>query len=110
MQKLVREMGQAHSTFKGGVDAQIDSPILEGANQEKFKAPQEDLGGFIQQVAASVRSVENKPRGLEGNKPNMQQRLLNTMPFKKPNIGPSSRRPPNKANVPLNGSPCKPHL
>jgi len=65
LQKLVRDVGSAHVTFKASVDAQIDSPIREGANQELFKTLQEDIAGFIQQVAASVQSVEDKARVLE---------------------------------------------
>jgi energy-coupling factor transporter ATP-binding protein EcfA2 len=67
LQKLVRDIGSAHSTFKAGVDAQIDSPIREGANQELFKALREDIARLIQHVTASVQSVEDKARGLERN-------------------------------------------
>jgi hypothetical protein len=67
LQKLVRDIGLAHSTFKAGVDAQIDSAIREGANQELFNALQEEIVRFIQHVSASVQSVEDKARGLEGN-------------------------------------------
>jgi len=67
LQKLARDIGSAHSTFKAGVDAQIDSTICEGANQELFKALQEDIARFIQHVAASVQSVEDKARGVERN-------------------------------------------
>ena len=67
LQKLVRDIGTAHSTFKAGVDAQIDSPIREGANQELLKALQEDIARFVQHVAASVQSIEDKARGLERN-------------------------------------------
>jgi hypothetical protein len=67
LQKLVRDLASAHSTFKAGVDAQIDNPIREGANQEFFKALQENVARFIQHVAASVQSVEDKARELERN-------------------------------------------
>lgn len=67
LQKLTRDMGSAHSTFQAGVDAQIDSPIREGTNQEVFKALQEDIARFIQHVSTSIQSVENKARDLERN-------------------------------------------
>jgi ATPase subunit of ABC transporter with duplicated ATPase domains len=65
LQKLVRDIGLAHATFQAGVDAQIDSPIREGANQELFKGLQVDVARFIQYVAASVQSIEDNARVLE---------------------------------------------
>jgi energy-coupling factor transporter ATP-binding protein EcfA2 len=65
LQKLVREIGASHSAFQAGVEAQIDSSIREGANQELFKALQEDTANFIRDVAASVQSIDDKARGLE---------------------------------------------
>lgn len=67
LQKLARDIGSAHSTFKADVDAQIDSPIRDGANQQLFKALQADLAGFIEHVAVSVQSLEDKARDLEGS-------------------------------------------
>jgi energy-coupling factor transporter ATP-binding protein EcfA2 len=66
LQKLVRDLGSAHSTFKSGVEAQIDSSIRAGVNQELFKTLQKDVEGFVQQVAASVKSLEDKALTLEG--------------------------------------------
>ena len=65
LQKLVRDIGASHSTFQTSVDAQIDSPIRDAANQELFNALREDIARFIQHVAASVQSIEDKARGLE---------------------------------------------
>lgn len=65
LQKLVRDIGASHSTFQTSVDAQIDSPIRNSANQELFNALREDIARFIQHVAASVQSIEDKARGLE---------------------------------------------
>lgn len=67
VQKLVRDIGSAHLTFKASVDAQIDTPIREGANQELFKALQEDITRFIHHVTAYVQSVEAEARELERN-------------------------------------------
>lgn len=65
LQKLLRDLGSAHSTFKTGVEAQIDSPIREGANQDLFKALQQDVEGFVQQLAVSVKSLEDKAMSLQ---------------------------------------------
>jgi ABC-type uncharacterized transport system ATPase subunit len=67
LQQLVRGMGSAHSTFKAGVDAQIDKSIREGPNQALFKTVQEEISSFIQHVTTSVQSIEDKAQRLEGN-------------------------------------------
>jgi AAA domain len=66
LQKLARELRSSESAFRAGVEAQLDSQILQGANREVFKAIQDELEAFIRRVGASLESVESDARSIEG--------------------------------------------
>src|SRR6185437_9285346 len=65
LQKLIREIRSSQSAFRAGVEAQLDTEILRGANDELFRALQLDLDSFTRHLAAGVESIENQARVAE---------------------------------------------
>jgi energy-coupling factor transporter ATP-binding protein EcfA2 len=65
LQKLVREMGLAQSSFETEIEAQFDSEIQQGANREVFQSLQLELKAFTRELAKAVRSIETEAGSVE---------------------------------------------
>jgi len=64
-EKLLREMAAAQASFRTGVEAQLDSQILRGANGELLSALRAELGSFIEDLAKAVESIEKKAQTIQ---------------------------------------------
>lgn len=65
LQKLIREIGSSQAGFRAGVDAPLDSQVLEGPNREVFRALQGELEVFSRQLVAAIRSLEKEAGAIE---------------------------------------------
>jgi energy-coupling factor transporter ATP-binding protein EcfA2 len=65
VQKLVRDMGLAQSSFEAEVDAQFDGEIQQGANRELFQELHAELKIFTRELSKTLRSIDNEARSLE---------------------------------------------
>jgi predicted ATP-dependent endonuclease of OLD family len=65
LEKLVREMAGSQSSFQAGVEAQLDTDVLLGANQELFNALRTELQSFIDQLTKNQQLIAENARTLE---------------------------------------------
>ena len=65
LQKLIREMAASQSSFRTGVEAQLDSHVLLGANQELFNALQKEIESFINELTKNLRLIGGEAQALE---------------------------------------------
>jgi energy-coupling factor transporter ATP-binding protein EcfA2 len=65
IEKLLREMVSAEGSFRAGVEAQLDAPMLTGPNAALLSTIQAELGTFITELAKDIQSVQTKAQGLQ---------------------------------------------
>jgi len=65
LERLLREMAASQVSFRTGVEAQLDSQILEGANGELLSALRAELESFIEELAKGLESVGKKAQTLQ---------------------------------------------
>ena len=58
-------MAATQASFRTGIEAQLDSQILRGANGELLSALRTELGSFIEELAKAVESIEKKAQTLQ---------------------------------------------